>query len=228
MALRAPRGKKSAKTKRRKKQSRRLPLRGIALMLVGVSALQFLSSGQISWPGDLYRALGEKIGAYTTRPSAGWRKAGEQLETLGEKREGSTPDFDLQGRVVKIMDGDTLSLLDANNQQHTIRLYGIDTPEWDQPHGKAAKRALAKSVDRRTIGVVTVDTDTFGRTVGTVYRDSRNINLAMVEAGHAWWFTRYAPYERHLEAAEKQARAQRIGLWSEREPTAPWVWRRRH
>jgi len=217
MALRAPRGKKSAKTKRRKKQSRRLPLRGIALMLVGVSALQFLSSGQISWPG-----------AYTTRPSAGWRKAGEQLETLGEKREGSTPDFDLQGRVVKIMDGDTLSLLDANNQQHTIRLYGIDTPEWDQPHGKAAKRALAKSVDRRTIGVVTVDTDTFGRTVGTVYRDSRNINLAMVEAGHAWWFTRYAPYERHLEAAEKQARAQRIGLWSEREPTAPWVWRRRH
>ena len=228
MALRPTRGKKSAKTKRRKKRSRRLPLRGIALLLLGVTAFQYMTSGQISWPLDLYHAVSDQISAYTTRPSAGWRKASERLEKLGENREGSTPDFDLQGRVVKIMDGDSLSLLDANKQQHTIRLYGIDTPEWDQPHGKAAKNALAKLVDRRTVGVVTVDTDTFGRTVGTVYRGSRNINLALVEAGHAWWFTRYAPYERHLEDAEKQARAQRIGLWSTREPTPPWVWRRRH
>jgi micrococcal nuclease len=50
----------------------------------------------------------------------------------------------------------------------------------------------------------------------------------MVEAGHAWWFTRYAPYERHLAAAEELARRQRIGLWAAAEPVPPWTWRQRH
>ena len=216
---------KSSKGRRRS----RLPLRSLALALVGLSAVQYMVSGQVSWPVDAYKAISSRISEYTDRPSAGWRQAGEQLEKLGKKREGeTTPQFDLSGKVVKVMDGDTLSLLDNNNTQYKIRLFGIDTPEWDQPHGNNAKRALAKLVDRRQVGIVTVETDTFGRTVGTVYLGERNINLAMVEAGHAWWFTRYAPYERHLAAAEEQAREQRIGLWSANNPIPPWTWRRRN
>ena len=149
------------------------------------------------------------------------------LGKLGAEREGQpVPAFDLTGRVVKIMDGDSLSLLDAANRQHTIRLYGIDTPEWDQPHGGRAKKALARLVDGRNIGVVKVDTDPFNRTVGTVFVGDTNVNLAMIEAGHAWWFARYAPYERHLAAAEEDAREQRLGLWSKGDPVPPWQWRR--
>ena len=34
----------------------------------------------------------------------------------------------LSGRVVGIADGDTITVLDANRQQHKIRLAGIDAP----------------------------------------------------------------------------------------------------
>ena len=86
--------------------------------------------------------------------------------------------------------------------------------------------ALTRLVDGRNVGVVKVDTDPFNRTVGTVFVDDTNVNLAMIEAGHAWWFARYAPYERHLAAAEEDAREQRLGLWSKGDPVPPWQWRR--
>ncbi len=44
----------------------------------------------------------------------------------------------LTGKVVKITDGDTLYVLDANYQQHKIRLAGIDAPESKQAYASAA------------------------------------------------------------------------------------------
>ena len=49
----------------------------------------------------------------------------------------------LQGKVVHIADGDTLTVLTNANQQVKIRLAGIDTPEKAQPFGNKAKQALA-------------------------------------------------------------------------------------
>ena len=199
----------------------------LLVLAVAISAIQYLENGRVTWPGDLYERISASVSDYPARPSAGWRKATEGLGKLGAQREGQpVPAFDLSGRVVKIMDGDSLSLLDAANRQHTIRLYGIDTPEWDQPHGERAKKALARLVDGRNIGVVKVDTDTFNRTVGTVFIGNTNVNLAMIEAGHAWWFARYAPYERHLAVAEEEARERQLGLWSSANPVPPWQWRR--
>lgn len=219
----------SKKTRRKKMTPVKKSLRTLLLIAVGLSALQFLQQGTVTWPANLYRNITTTIGDYADRPSAGWRRASDGLDKLGGRREGQpVPTFDLSGRAVKIMDGDTLSLLDSEKRQHTIRLFGIDTPEWNQPHGSSAKKALARLVDGRNIGVVKVDTDTFGRTVGTVYVGDSNVNLALVESGHAWWFARYAPYERHLAAAEEQAREARIGLWAGQDPIPPWRWRREH
>jgi endonuclease YncB( thermonuclease family) len=202
-------------------------VRILLVLAVAASVLQYLQNGSVTWPGDLYQKIATVVSDYPARPAAGWRRATEGLGELGSRREGEdVPDFDLEGRVVKIMDGDSLSLLDQNNRQVTVRLFGIDTPEWNQPHGERAKRALEKMVDGRRVGVVTEDTDTFGRTVGTVFIGNTNVNLAMVKAGHAWWFARYAPYERQLAAAEESARERGIGLWSSGEPKPPWQWRR--
>ncbi len=41
----------------------------------------------------------------------------------------------LTGKVVKITDGDTIYVLDANYEQHKIRLAGIDAPERKQAYG---------------------------------------------------------------------------------------------
>ncbi|TDJ69099.1 MAG: hypothetical protein E2O38_14085 [Proteobacteria bacterium] len=41
----------------------------------------------------------------------------------------------LTGKVVKITDGDTLYVLDANYKEHKIRLAGIDAPERKQAYG---------------------------------------------------------------------------------------------
>src|SRR2546421_3712524 len=47
------------------------------------------------------------------------------------------------GRVVRIADGDTITLLDSTNTQHRIRLQGIDAPESHQAYGSQSKQNLS-------------------------------------------------------------------------------------
>ena len=136
--------------------------------------------------------------------------------------------YDLSGKVVRIADGDTLTLLDASNTQHKIRLHGIDTPERGQPYGNAAREALERLVAGKRIDVNIQDTDRYGRTVGTVYRNGQNVNLIMVQDGWAWWYEHYARNDRQLSRAQRDAKAARRGLWQDSNPVPPWEWRRNH
>ena len=197
-------------------------------LLLGFSLAQYLTTGTVSWPEVLFKNITGSVQEYAARPEAGWRRATDVLEDLGAAREGKPlPTFDLTGRVVRVADGDTVSILDKSNTQHKVRLFGIDTPERDQPYGKSAKQVLTRWVDEQNVGVVVVETDSYGRTVGTVYREGTNINVAMVAGGHAWWYQHFAPYEHNLAAAEKKAREQGLGLWASPGAVAPWDWRRR-
>ena len=202
-------------------------LRRVLVVIALFSLLQYFTTGTVKWPVDIYHTVTGTLSDYATRPEAGWRRATESLEELGAAREGaSVTDFDLTGRVVRIADGDTVSVLDHSNTQHKVRLFGIDTPERDQPYGQAAKRALMQLIDEKSVGVVIVTTDSYGRKVGTLYRDGVNINVAMVARGYAWWYQHYAPHEHALRQAEQQARSQKLGLWAQPRPIAPWDWRR--
>ncbi|MEQ9393646.1 thermonuclease family protein [Haliea sp.] len=194
----------------------------VAVILLGLTLFQYFSGGEITWHRQLLTTVTGGDG-----PEPGWRHAADKLEQAGAAREGTPlPDFDISGRVVRVADGDTVSLLDSKNEQHRIRLYGIDAPEHGQPHGDRAREALAGMVAGRHLGVVVVETDDYGRRVGTLYADSRNINLALVQQGHAWWYQYFARHERPLEAAEKEARSARRGLWAGHDPIPPWDWRR--
>lgn len=194
---------------------------------MAVSLFQYLSDGKVTWPKTVADKVGGTLRDYAGRPEASWREATDKLEELGAEREGKPlPDFELTGRVVRVADGDTLSLLDRHNEQHKIRLHGIDTPERDQPYGRAAWDALAELVDGKTVGVVVLGEDSYGRTDGTIYLGDRNINLAMVAAGHAWWYRYYAPHDRLLASAEEKARSEKRGLWAQPNPISPRDWRR--
>ena len=56
----------------------------------------------------------------------------------------ASADGSIAGHVVGVADGDTLTVLDDTNQQHKIRLAGIDAPEKAQPFGQAGKKRLAE------------------------------------------------------------------------------------
>ena len=137
---------------------------------------------------------------------------------------------ELKGRVVVVVDGDTLVVLDSSNTQHKIRLAGIDCPERKQPLGQRAKQALSDHVFDNQVTVEWDKVDRYGRTVGKILTDDRDVNLALVRDGMCWWYRKYAgeqsPVDRGLyEAAEGAARDKRRGLWTDPDPVPPWEWR---
>ena len=131
------------------------------------------------------------------------------------------------GRVVGIADGDTIDVL-RRGSEVTVRLHGVDTPESRQAYGKQAKKFTASMVYDRQVRVEAVDIDRYGRIVGIVYRetDGAQLNEALVAAGYAWWYRKYAPQDIRLQELEQQARAAGKGLWKQDDPVAPWNWRR--
>lgn len=201
-------------------------LTALLVVALAYSAFEYATSGAVTWPRELFSSASDRVAEYAGRDGASWRKAADRVEELGAAREGEAPAFDFSGRVVRVADGDTVSVLDARGEQHKVRLFGIDSPEHDQPHGARAGKALADLVKGKRVGVVVVEKDDYGRTVGTIYLGDANINAAQIDAGNAWWYRYHAPHERHLQAAEQRARAAGRGLWQEEHPVPPWDWRR--
>lgn len=137
----------------------------------------------------------------------------------------------IEGRVVGVSDGDTITILDAGNRQHRIRLKGIDAPERGQAFGTASRRALAVPVSGRLVRVRIDSTDRFGRLLGVVFLGGRDVNLEMVRSGMAWHDKRFQRDQslqerRTYAAAEDEARASRRGLWRDAQPVPPWEFRR--
>jgi endonuclease YncB( thermonuclease family) len=136
----------------------------------------------------------------------------------------------LEGQVVRVIDGDTVVLQDTYGTRHTLRLAGIDAPEKRMPYGMAARQQLFQWVAGQAVTALTTKQDRYGRTVATVLLHGQDVNLAMVQNGLAWHYTRYAREQPALQAnayaaAEQAARAERVGLWQDSAPVAPWDWR---
>ncbi len=88
--------------------------------------------------------------------------------------------------MVKIVDGDTITALDAQNTTIKIRMYGIDAPESKQAFGQKAKQALTTAIATKIVTVIDHGTDIYGRMLGTIWLDGYDINASMVDSGYAW------------------------------------------
>jgi len=131
---------------------------------------------------------------------------------------------ELRGKVVKVRDGDSVDVL-FGRKTVKLRLFGVDCPERGQPFSARAKALTAELAGNRDVTVRIVDRDRYGRIVGEVIlTGGRRLSHALLEAGLAWHYKRYAndPELARLEAA---ARAARRGLWSEPHPVPPWTYR---
>lgn len=88
--------------------------------------------------------------------------------------------------VVHVADGDTITVLDAGKVQHKVRLAGVDAPEKAQPFGQRSRESLEDLVAGRTVIVETHKKDRYGRYVGKVILNSRDVNLEQIRRGMAW------------------------------------------
>lgn len=137
----------------------------------------------------------------------------------------------LQGRIVRVTDGDTVTLLDEHQTLRKIRLAGIDAPESAMPYGLHATLYLVSLVLGKTVEAVTYKQDRYGRTVATLILGTQDINLAMLQAGLAWHYKHYAKEQPAAQAqayaqAEELARTKNLALWQDSDATAPWDWRK--
>ena len=139
---------------------------------------------------------------------------------------------ELAGKVIRVADGDTITILDTAQAHHTIRLMGIDAPEKGQPFGTQSRESLSSMVAGRNVTVQWHKRDRYGRLVGQVFADSHDVGLIQVERGLAWHYKAYEREQRPEDAreyaqAEVGASAARSGLWADPGPIPPWEWRRR-
>ena len=133
---------------------------------------------------------------------------------------------DFRGRVVGIVDGDTIDVLRGGRPER-IRLAGIDCPEKAQPYGSRARQATAALALGADVHVLDKERDRYGRTVGeVVLGDGRSLNRELVRQGWAWWYRQYSQ-DRALGDLEIVARMERRGLWADPQPMPPWEWRAR-
>jgi endonuclease YncB( thermonuclease family) len=137
----------------------------------------------------------------------------------------------ITGKVVGVTDGDTVTVLDAQNTQHKIRLAGIDAPEKGQPFGSVSKESLSDLAYGQTVNIEWQKRDKYGRLVGKIIVGGEDANLEQVLRGLAWHYKEYAreqsPEDQSAYAsAEESARSAKTGLWAETEPVPPWAWRK--
>lgn len=150
----------------------------------------------------------------------------------------------LDGRVVGVHDGDTITVLDSSKKQHKIRLAAIDAPELKQAFGTRSRQNLAALVFEKDVAVEWEKPDRYKRIVGKVllsesgadcaFRDCRkslDAGLQQIRDGMAWHYKQYereqSPEDRGRYAtADRDARAAKRELWADPQPVPPWEWRR--
>ena len=145
---------------------------------------------------------------------------------------------DFTAKVVHIIDGDTIDVLDGNNQKLRIRLLAIDTPELKQHFGYESFFYLNKILNGKFVTIISSPDKNkpytlgyYKRIIGKVVLNGKDINLEMIKKGMAWHFKKYKKNqprgERHsYNIAENEAREKKIGLWFEENPLPPWKWRK--
>lgn len=133
----------------------------------------------------------------------------------------------IEGRVVRVVDGDTVWVEREAAAPLVVRLQGIDAPESCQAHGPEARQALEELVLHQPVQVIGVARDRHGRTVARLMKGTLDVGDRLVRDGHAWsqrWRHDKGPYV----AEERMAHALRRGLHVDPAALLPREFRQRH
>ena len=132
-----------------------------------------------------------------------------------------TPEITFQ--VQRIIDGDTILAHTSEQPEQRLRLWGIDTPESDQPHGTQATARLqtlvptGKMVKARTMG-----TDKYDRILVVIGQDNElPVNWTMVMTGNAHHYDiGDSAGDLCLKSMERDSGMERLASWR----SLPLLW----
>lgn len=132
------------------------------------------------------------------------------------------------GRVCLVRDGDSIQLKSGRNF-YEIRLYGVDAPEHTQPKALVRKMWLRHFLLGKSVTATVVARDRYHRLVAIVSTGEKIVNEELIRHGLAWVYPRYCRKKicRVWKRLEKEARREQRGIWRQRHPVPPWVWRHR-
>ena len=134
------------------------------------------------------------------------------------------------GKVVGVHDGDTCTVLSAEKVQYKFRFNGIDAPELKMDFGNVSKKNLSDLIFGKVVTVKYSKMDKYGRYVGNIFIDGKDVNLEQIKAGLAWHYKKYqdeqtAAARKSYSEAEIEAKAAKLGFWSLPNPSPPWDYR---
>lgn len=130
--------------------------------------------------------------------------------------------------VVGVVDGDTIDArceFGRSKQTIRVRLAEIDAPEKAQPFGNRSKQALSELCFNKQALLSQLSDGGFGRVAARVECDGVDANASMVYFGMAWVSDKYV-IDETLYDYQDEAQAERRGVWADRNPVEPWLWRR--
>ena len=132
----------------------------------------------------------------------------------------------LTGKVIGVKDGDTVVVIDAANNQTTLRLAEVDCPEKAQAFGTRAKQFTSDQVYLKQVKYEVTDTDRYGRSIAKIYYDdNKYLSAEIIKNGFGWQYKQYST-SKLLATLEQEARNNKRGLWVDANPVYPSEFRR--
>ena len=138
----------------------------------------------------------------------------------------------IEGLVVGVADGDTITVLDQQKNTYKIRLQGIDAPEKKQAFGEKSKQSLHDLVHSKQVRIEYDKEDKYGRIVGKVTVDDVDVCLQQLLLGMAWHYKKYQNEQSVSDRAlysetELKSKSLKLGLWTDDTPMPPWEFRKK-
>ena len=138
------------------------------------------------------------------------------------------------GVVVRVLDGDTVTVCNDAGDSVKIRLHGVDAPEgpgspWKaQPYSRLATNFLKALLPIGSlVFVIDMGYDKYDRTVAAIVSRPSGavVQEELLKAGMVWVYEKYCTDCRQWKALQEEARKERRGLWNWDDPVPPWEWR---
>jgi endonuclease YncB( thermonuclease family) len=151
-----------------------------------------------------------------------------QYSTLTGLTATAYADDMFSGLVVEVLDGDTIKIKDYNKIL-VVRLYGIDAPEKKQRYGQNAKKFTSNMVLNKKVMGISYGKGRYGRVIASIYLKKKSLSEELLKNGFAWVYLKYckANFCTNWSEIQRAAKRNKIGLWQDKNPLAPWKFRHR-